>query len=534
LPQPKLDGYQPGRFRSAALPMLLVIALGVTGIVTYHAYQASREHRAVVERVLAAYVSFVTERVQESTQSALYSCAEMWLHPVMTQRGNDRTSGIRVDGSCGARDGGRFELDLQNHRTIASEGMDQRMLSWLLATIPRTEEIERMPGWHIGMLTTTVGSRPELIPYAVYKQGAKEIKAVGFVALGALDSILKTAPTLVPVPKQMAAAGALTDYFHITNNKQVTAAKASQNIFFTQERPLATQFGGITVAVGLLNAGLYRLAPEGLPRQRGLELFGLFALAACLVACSALLLRREEQLARTRANFVSGVSHELRTPLAQIRMFAEMLLLGRVRTEADRRRSLEIIDTEARRLSQLVDNVLQVARSENGHLHVNPIAMRLAPIMRECVESFTMLAQARGIQFRPELQEDLIAPIDSAALRQIVLNLLDNAAKYGPDGQRVVVGLALFEGRARIWVDDEGEGIPVRERERVFAPFYRIRNAQNATGSGIGLAVVRELVALHGGDAWIEDAPDAGARVVVQFPGASLSAEQATEDFAVA
>jgi signal transduction histidine kinase len=160
--------------------------------------------------------------------------------------------------------------------------------------------------------------------------------------------------------------------------------------------------------------------------------------------------------------------------------------------------------------------------------------MAVAPIIRECVESFSVLAQARSIQFRQELQPDLVAPVDSAALRQIVLNLLDNAAKYGPDGQRVVIGAALYDNTAHVWVDDEGPGIPPRERQRVFDPFYRVHAAQQTTGSGIGLAVVRELVALHGGDAWIDEAPDGGTRVVVQFPGAYVSAEQATGDFAVA
>jgi signal transduction histidine kinase len=137
------------------------------------------------------------------------------------------------------------------------------------------------------------------------------------------------------------------------------------------------------------------------------------------------------------------------------------------------------------------------------------------------------------MEFRMELEEDLIVPVDSAALRQIVLNLLDNAAKYGPNGQRIVVGMALFESGARIWVDDEGEGIPARERERVFNPFYRSPRNNRQTGSGIGLAVVRELVALHGGEAWIEDAPDGGARVLVQFPGAQIADAEAG-DFAVA
>jgi signal transduction histidine kinase len=86
-----------------------------------------------------------------------------------------------------------------------------------------------------------------------------------------------------------------------------------------------------------------------------------------------------------------------------------------------------------------------------------------------------------------------------------------------------------------LWVDDEGQGIPARDRERVFDPFYRARDAQHTTGSGIGLSVVRELVVLHGGSTWIEDAPDAGTRVVVQFPGAYVTAQQQPAgEFAVA
>jgi signal transduction histidine kinase len=531
LPQPKHDRFHFRRFRSAFLPALLIIALAVTGIVTYHAYQASRQHRAAVERVLAAYVAFVADHVQIATQLGLFSCGEAMLYPVMRGGGMED---VRIEGLCGESDGGRFEFDLRNGAVTATGNFDSATLRWLLDTIPAAVEQQRSPSWHIGTLVTDIAGNPELVSYAVRKEGNRDVRAVGVLAMGALPVIFDRARKQVPVPQQMGAAGQLADYFYVSNNHERKRLKSSSNAHFVEIRPLDKAFGGIAVDVGLRDAGLHVLVPGGVPRQRGWEFLGLFTLAVALVASSTLLLRREEQLARTRANFVSGVSHELRTPLAQIRMFAEMLLLGRVRTEADRRRSLEIIDTEARRLSQLVDNVLQVARSENGHLHVNPIAMRLAPVVRECVESFTVLAQARGIEFRAELQEDLVAPVDSAALRQIVLNLMDNAAKYGPDGQRVVVGLALFDNRARIWVDDEGSGIPARERERVFDPFYRIRDSHHATGSGIGLAVVRELVALHGGDAWIEDAPVAGARVVVQFPGAYLSAEPATGDFAVA
>jgi len=104
----------------------------------------------------------------------------------------------------------------------------------------------------------------------------------------------------------------------------------------------------------------------------------------------------------------------------------------------------------------------------------------------------------------------------------MVLNLLDNAVKYGPATQAVTVGTALVGDRARLWIDDEGEGIPHRERERVWSSFYRLDRHANSSvaGSGIGLFVVRELARLHGGDAWVEDAPGGGARLMIELPAA--------------
>ena len=524
--QPKLDRFNFGRFRSSFLPALLVVALGVTGVVTYQAYKASREHRTVAESVLAAWVSFVAEHVQLAAQLGLNNCAEIWFYPMMEKKSDARMSHIRPE-ECGVKDGGRFDIDLVR-KTAKGDRIPEPMLAWLRDTVPQNPTVPYLKRWHFGFITASIEGRDELISYAVRLERQRPVRAIGFIAKGALPHILAATDSSVQVPAVM-GAGTLTDFFNVRH----TAGHDTPKGFFWEMRALVPEFAQVPVQVSLNQRGFAKLAPKGLPPHRGWEFLGLFGLAVGLVASSLLLLRREEQLARTRANFVSGVSHELRTPLAQIRLFAEMLLLGRVRTESDRRRSLEIIDTEARRLSQLVENVLQVARSERGHMHVNPIAMRVAPIIRECVESFSLLAEARSMEFRMELQDGLVAPVDSAAVRQIVLNLLDNAAKYGPNGQRIVVGMALFDDGARIWVDDEGDGIPARERERVFNPFYRSPRTQQQTGSGIGLAVVRELVALHGGEAWIEDAPDGGARVLVQFPGAQIADAEAG-DFAVA
>jgi signal transduction histidine kinase len=110
--------------------------------------------------------------------------------------------------------------------------------------------------------------------------------------------------------------------------------------------------------------------------------------------------------------------------------------------------------------------------------------------------------------------------VDRDALRQILLNLLDNAAKYGPPGQTITVGSEIAADVARIWVEDQGPGIPHEDRRRVWEPYVRLnRSSESGTGgSGIGLSVVRELVELHGGRTRAEGSPGGGARVLVELP----------------
>src|SRR5947208_3063666 len=165
-----------------------------------------------------------------------------------------------------------------------------------------------------------------------------------------------------------------------------------------------------------------------------------------------------------------------------------------------------------------------------GRLQVQ-VALRpglapLAPLVSEAAEGFAPLAAARGVTLCTELTDGVVAPVDADALRQMLLNLLDNAVKYGPSGQTVTLGLTVADGRARVSVDDEGPGIPAAERERIWDRFWRLERDRGSAvaGTGIGLSVVRELVALHGGRTWVEDAPasergdPAGSRFVIELP----------------
>ncbi len=141
--------------------------------------------------------------------------------------------------------------------------------------------------------------------------------------------------------------------------------------------------------------------------------------------------------------------------------------------------------------------------------------------MQEVIEGFAPLAAARGVSLQATVTEGLVAPVDPGAMRQMLLNLLDNAVKYGPTGQTVTVGAAAGpNGAARLWVDDCGPGVPSADRERVWDRFWRLERDRGSAiaGSGIGLAVVRELAGLHHGRTWVEDAESGGSRFVVELP----------------
>jgi signal transduction histidine kinase len=279
-------------------------------------------------------------------------------------------------------------------------------------------------------------------------------------------------------------------------------------------------FGRLVMRVSLRPDFAGMLIVGGLPGSRIPALVALFVIAAGLLTVALLQLRRQQQLARLRTEFVSGVSHELRTPLAQIRWFAELLHLGKLRTEEERERSAGIIDQEARRLTYLVENVLNFSRSEKGTNRISPSPADLDHEIQDVIELFAPLARARKMTLDTALDARAVVMLDRDALRQILLNLLDNAAKYGPSGQTITVGSEISGGVARIWVEDEGPGIPHEDRRRVWDPYVRLnRPAESATGgSGIGLSVVRELVELHGGRTRAEGTPGGGARVLVELP----------------
>ena len=292
---------------------------------------------------------------------------------------------------------------------------------------------------------------------------------------------------------------------------------------YASDNDLESELGGLRLSVALRPSAAERLIIGGLPRNRVPLLVGLLVLTTGLVVVALVQLRRERELVRLRADFISGVSHELRTPVAQIRMFGETLLLDRVRSSEERRRSLAIIVQESERLTHLIENVLQFSRSDRGGALVTPTPARLDILLHEILDSFEPLARSKRTSIARQIEEGVVVAVDGGALRQIVLNILDNALKYGPAGQTVTVTSERERGSALIAIEDQGPGVPVADAARIFEPFYRAASHTESTGgTGIGLAIVKQLVELHQGRVRVDRGSD-GARFTIELPGATYA-----------
>lgn len=250
---------------------------------------------------------------------------------------------------------------------------------------------------------------------------------------------------------------------------------------------------------------------------------GLVGLSFAVILIGILLLvyvsAKESRLNALRSEFVANVSHELKTPLSVVRMFAEMLLTKRVRTPEKEQEYLEIILRESERLSALIENVLDFSAIERGKQSYQLREGDLGEVVGRAIDAFRFRLERDGIALEVVVPEDL-PPVrfDEQAILLSIMNLLDNAVKYG---DKTAIEVRVERGRRHLYVRvrDHGPGIPPAETRRVFERFYRVRRAGESTrGSGIGLSLVRRIVEAHGGRAWAENHAEGGALVSISLP----------------
>lgn len=227
--------------------------------------------------------------------------------------------------------------------------------------------------------------------------------------------------------------------------------------------------------------------------------------------------RRLEQMQR---DFVANVSHELRTPVASIRAMSETLVDAGDADPAMRDEFLQTMIHESERLTSLLDDLLNLSSMESGRRLLSLQPFDLVEIIRHVARRVFVPITAKHLALRFELPETLPALVDHDAMVQILVNLLDNARKYSPEGGTITLRGEVMDERVRLHVSDTGIGIPDEEQERIFERFYRVDKARSraAGGTGLGLSIVRHLVELHGGVISVQSTPGAGSTFTVALP----------------
>jgi two-component system phosphate regulon sensor histidine kinase PhoR len=289
---------------------------------------------------------------------------------------------------------------------------------------------------------------------------------------------------------------------------------------FLYEKPFPSTLWRWRVQMAPRN--IWQLASESRKRRTADVLLIGFALSIIVLGMLVLLLaiRKERRAGALKSEFIANVSHELKTPLSLIRMFAELIGSGRVKSPETGREYTEIITRESERLSQLIDNVLDFARIERGKAAYEFAPGDLGDVVNRALEVYRHRLERERIRLVLEIEPGLPqASLDQDAMTLALLNLLENAVKYAGPGD-LMLRLRRGGDQLELQVADQGPGIPESEHRRVFERFYRAKNARDKSvrGSGIGLSLVKHVAEAHGGWVRLVSEPGKGATFTVVVP----------------
>ena len=236
---------------------------------------------------------------------------------------------------------------------------------------------------------------------------------------------------------------------------------------------------------------------------------------------------RRDELDRLKDEFVLTASHELRSPLTSVQGFAELLMLDKESLTPRQLETVEIILDNCRHLVRLLNDLLDLARSDAGRLSIRPQPTEVAPLVEDVARTMRAQTEAAG-QSLTEQVEPGLPPIDVEPdrIRQILVNLLTNAHEYTPEGASIGVAARAVGAEVEISVSDNGPGIPPDQLERIFERFTRgdAGLTQRVGGTGLGLAISKSLVELHGGSIRAESTVGAGSTFHVRLPVATAAA----------
>ncbi|HVT40792.1 MAG TPA: HAMP domain-containing sensor histidine kinase [Gemmatimonadaceae bacterium] len=513
----------------------------LVAVLTVQSWRAARRQDALTRQALVDRAAFAAASYRSRVEADLYLAAMASLRQVADTgglRGPDpdalrRVADAAVRCRCVTIIPGRsyFTLDLLSGklRVSPAESASTALSAASVREISRHALKSYLKTWQFGFLAGEPMSAGQDAFYRVIRSpaGGEPVRAYGFVVdstllrLWIFEHARRYAELMPPTGEHHESAGVSVSLAVFTRHGDLLYRSGpAYPPVYSARASLSAYLDSMVIEAALNPA-------SAVSEWAGPTGGASFSLLATLLACTAALLIaalflswRTTELARLRADFTSSVSHELRTPLTQMLLYAETLSLGRTRSLSEGREIGRVVARETRRLIQLVENTLQFDRSGRRLRTVSPRVQHLAPLVRTIVGDFTTLLTAHDVAIVLDLDEGVHAAVDADALRQVLTNLLDNAVRYGPGSQTIDVRLHPSGEVVRLSVSDEGCGIPEHERSRVWNPYVRLNQAADAgsAGTGIGLAIVRDLASQHGGTVGITACDGEGACVFVDLP----------------
>jgi signal transduction histidine kinase len=535
------------------VPLALLLPIGLVGMLLAHSRRAERRQQEIVQNAMRDYSAVVAWQFTRRSAEAMHSGITDAMRHVSDAIGGPAAGSPEplrdprvllihdsLTTKCSISMHARFafRVDLPSGQLVVTDStLDEPSRRALVSRVMLAAKKGTDP--HRVLFDTIAGTK-RAIALAVVRGLGAEPRAVYGIEVDSivyqkmfLDAIQE--PGLLP--PTLVGDTLRANLIHI---RVRTASGLSLYSFGTSPGSGGTATDTVRVSGQSLMA-VVQLDPSlasslligGLPSSPLSALLVLFALAVLLAGAALYQVLRGRELARLRTRFVANVSHELRTPLTQISMFAETLLLGRERSEAERLHFAAVIHREARRLANLVESVLRFSATEARRNRVQVERRDLAADLRETVAAFQPIAKGADVDIALDAPETLAAYVDAAAIHQVIVNLLDNAIKHGGAGKPVNVRLQRVGTEAWISVEDEGPGVPPADASRIFEAFTRLEGParRRVPGAGIGLAVVYGIVMAHRGRVWVESAGEiGGARFVVALSAATLPSRAVNAD----
>jgi len=385
--------------------------------------------------------------------------------------------------------------------------------------IPQAQSVDRDPRARL-MVKPILNERNKVVAVA-----GMTIDFEYFLDTVLPEAIRKSLPEFLPSEDQ----DPITSLYFLSNfqiaydgkGKQLALSEGEKRIKAEAYQPLISVFSNSTLSVRLKN-----LTAEQFARRNfmiNLSLWIVMTLA--LIAAVTLMLRtasREMKLTQMKADFVSNVSHELRTPLASIRVLAELLNLGRV-NQPDRVREYgAYIESEGRRLTNVINNILDFSRIESGRKLFQFESCDLKELVNGTLDAFAVHLKQNGFTLSYEAPQNALPDVvlDPDAIALALTNLLDNAIKYSGDMKEINVSVTQSDGFVAVAVSDRGIGIAADEQEKIFDKFYRVSTGlvHDVKGSGLGLSLVKHIVVAHQGKITLRSKPGEGSTFTIHLP----------------